>query len=111
MRSFSSKGNPIGFCIYQIGRIWVAQWPKTLEMGLFSGNNNFIGQLLKGLKVERTEKRKTYSENRFAENKSMTRKGEMKRVDLRDSEVDGHFSSRGGKRSTTQRTAGDLWSS
>ena len=33
-----------------------------------------------------------YSINRFVENKSTTRKkGEMKRVDLRDSEVDGHF--------------------
>jgi hypothetical protein len=48
-------------------------------MGLFSGNHNFISQLLKGFKVERierTEKRKTYSVNRFAENRSTTRKRE-----------------------------------
>ena len=44
---------------------------------------------MKEQKKQRREK--TYSVNRFAENKSATKKGEMKRVDLRDSEVDGHF--------------------
>jgi len=38
-------------------------------MGLISGDNNLIGQFLKGLKIERIEgkKKKAYSVNKFAE--------------------------------------------
>jgi len=51
-----------------------------LEVGLIGRNHNLIGQFLKGLKVERTEKKhkKGYSVNRFAEkkeyNKSMVKR-------------------------------------
>jgi len=40
-----------------IGRIWVSQWAKALEVGLIGRNHNLIGQFLKGLKVERTQKK------------------------------------------------------
>jgi len=37
-------------------------------MRLISGDNNLIGQFLKGLKIERIEeKKKAYSVNKFAE--------------------------------------------